>query len=339
MHEPPANLHDDTLRAVLRAAYGVEAATLTFLPLGYDASAWVYRVRAAGNTEYFLKVRSGAVNEPGLLVPRFLHDQGITSVIAPLSARSGAPCTAAAGYTLVLYPFVAGQSGMKRGLSDQQWLAYGTLLRQIHDTAPPAGITRVMRREDYTPAGAAPIRALDARIGAHNFDDPVQDTLAAFWRTHRAEIHTLVERAEDLGRRLARRGPAHVLCHADIHTGNVLVDTAGQIWIVDWDETMLAPRERDLMFVVGGGISRTLVRPREEELFLQGYGAVTPDPLALAYYRYAWAVSDIGAFGEEVFFRPDLGPISRCTACDSFMGLFLPGNIVALAFAAPIAPL
>src|SRR5436853_7829208 len=49
-----------------------------------------------------------------------------------------------------------------------------------------------------------------------------------------------------------------------------------------------------------------LVGPREEELFLQGYGATTVDPLALTYYRYAWAVSDIGAFGAQVFLRPDL---------------------------------
>jgi hypothetical protein len=53
----------------------------------------------------------------------------------------------------------------------------------------------------------------------------------------------------------------------------------------------------------------------------------------LTYSRYAWAVSDIGAFGARVFLRPDLGPVSRPAAVDAFMGLFLPGNIAALAFA------
>ena len=86
------------------------------------------------------------------------------------------------------------------------------------------------------------------------------------------------------------------------------------------------------MFVVGG-ISSKLVGPREEARFFQGYGATALDPLALAYYRYAWAVGDIGAFGEEVFFRPDLGPDTRRAAVDLFMGLFRPGEIVELAFA------
>lgn len=112
----------------------------------------------------------------------------------------------------------------------------------------------------------------------------------------------------------------------------MLLDSDGLVWFVDWDEVTLAPRERDLMFV-GGGISRRLVGPREEARFFEGYGSTPLDPLALAYYRYAWAVGDIGAFGEEVFFRPDLGQASRHEAARLFLNLFQPGEIVALALA------
>ena len=101
---------------------------------------------------------------------------------------------------------------------------------------------------------------------------------------------------------------------------------------MDWDETILAPRERDLMFVVGG-ISSEWVGPREEALFFRGYEATAIDPLALAYYRYAWVVGDIGAYGEQVFFRPDFGPDTRRAGVDFFTGLFKPGEIVALAHA------
>jgi hypothetical protein len=87
------------------------------------------------------------------------------------------------------------------------------------------------------------------------------------------------------------------------------------------------------MFTVGGGISRSLVGPREEKLFLQGYGATALDPLALSYYRYAWAVSDIGEYGAEIVLRPDLGVVSRQAALDIFLSLFKPGEIVALALA------
>jgi spectinomycin phosphotransferase len=150
------------------------------------------------------------------------------------------------------------------------------------------------------------------------------------------EISALVERAEDLGRRLQAAGLPAVLCHADAHTANVLIDSADNLWVVDWDETVLAPKERDLMFVMGGGISTDLVGPREEAWFFQGYGDAPVDPLALAYYRYAWSVQDIGSFGEQVFFTPEAGVETRRDAMRIFMRLFQPGQIVRLAFATPL---
>jgi spectinomycin phosphotransferase len=332
MREPPVDLSDETLRTSLGARYGLAVADLTFLPLGHDSSAWVYRVGTADGTRYFLKVRRHVTNPPSLVVPRYLHDHGIARVIAPLPTNTQTLWTEVEGYALIVYPFVASTTGMERGMTPRQWIDYGAILRQIHATAVAPDLAQIMQRESFTPSGAEEVRELAGHIGGRTFADPVAQSLATFWHERSEDIHTLLERAEDLGRRLARRAPAFVLCHADIHTANVLLDADGEVWIVDWDETLLAPKERDLMFVVGG-ISSKLVGPREEELFFQGYGATTLDPLALAYYRYAWAVSDIGAYGAEVFFRPDLGQITRRAAVDLFRSLFMPGEIVALAFA------
>jgi spectinomycin phosphotransferase len=332
VREPPVNLSDETLGACLQVHYGLAVAELAFLPIGHDASAWVYRARTAEGSAYFVKVRLSVTNQPGLLVPRYLQDQGIARVIAPLPTLAGALWTSAGDYALILYPFVAGTTGMERGMTDQQWIDYGALLRQIHATVVTPDLARVIRRDPFSPAGAGLVRRLDAQIGARTFDDPPASALATFWQARREEIRTLLGRAEELGQWLARAGPGLVLCHADVHTGNVLLDADQRVWIVDWDETILAPPERDLMFVVGGIIGG-LVGPREEALFFQGYGAVTVDPLALAYYRYAWAVGDVGAYGEQVFGRPDLGPDTRRAALDQFLRLFAPGNIVALAFA------
>jgi spectinomycin phosphotransferase len=155
--------------------------------------------------------------------------------------------------------------------------------------------------------------------------------LATVWHERREAIHTLVDRAEELGRRLAQRPSPFVLCHADIHTNNVLLDAEGQIWIVDWDDTVLAPKERDLMFVVGGGLSRAMVGHREEELFLQGYGATPLDHLALTYYRYARAVSDLSYNCDQVVLRPDLSLAIRRSAVGRVLTMFQPDRIIALA--------
>ncbi len=71
-----------------------------------------------------------------------------------------------------------------------------------------------------------------------------------------------------------------------MHPNNVLIDTDDQLWIVDWDEVLLAPKECDLMMGVGG-LGSYPAGPREAAWFLQGYGSTAIDPVALAYYRRA----------------------------------------------------
>lgn len=335
MREPPDNLTEDALRACLRDRHGLSVADLTFLPLGYDSSAWVYRAQATDGATYFLKVRVSIENEAGLVVPRYLRDHGLAHVVAPLPATDGALWTDAGDYVLILYPFVEGSAAWGREMTSQQWRDYGALMRQVHDIPVAPDLARVLRRDRFVPDGAMAVRRVDAHISTRDFDDPAEQRLARFWQERRGVIRMLLERAEDLGRRLAATAPPLVLCHADIHTANVLLDTDGRVWFVDWDETLLAPRERDLMFVVGG-ISSTLVSPREEAYFFEGYGSIKVDPLALAYYRYCWAVGDIGAFGEQVFFRPDLGPDTRREGAEMLMGLFEPGEIVDIALGSEI---
>ncbi len=332
MREPPLHLTDATLHACLLAEYGLTATEITFLPLGHDSSAWVYRVRAADEATYFLKVRLSVTNEASLVVPRYLHDHGVARVVAPLPTATGALWAHAGDYALILYPFVAGTTGMAAGMTDQQLRDYGALLAHIHATPIAPDLAQAMRREAFVPEWGEMVRRLDAHIGSRAFADPAEQALATFWQARRDEIRTILARAEGLGRRLAAAAPPFVLCHADIHTGNVLLDPAGQVWIVDWDETILAPRERDLMFAVGG-ISAQWVGPREEAHFLAGYGTTNNDPLALAYYRYTWAVGDIGSYGEQAFFRPDFSPTAKQEGADGVIGLFAPGEIVALALA------
>ena len=125
MREPPVGLSYEAIRESLHARYGLPVAELSFLPLGHDSSAWVYRVRTADGIPYFLKVRRRVIDEPSLLVPRLLLDQGVAQAIAPLPTTTQTLWTEVDGCALILYPFVAGTSGMDHGMAPSQWIEYG----------------------------------------------------------------------------------------------------------------------------------------------------------------------------------------------------------------------
>src|SRR5690242_14509647 len=78
-----------TIGDCLRVRYGIRVASVRFLPLGHDMSAFVYEVVAVDGVSYFLKIRSGPVYEPALLVQRALIEAGVERVLAPLPAIEG----------------------------------------------------------------------------------------------------------------------------------------------------------------------------------------------------------------------------------------------------------
>ena len=321
-------LSDDTLLACAREHFGCPATAVTFLPLGYDANAYAYRLEA-GET-YFLKVRRGPAALPGLLAPRYIRDQGIDGILAPLPTAGGALWAVLGDFTVTLWPFIAGHDAWDSGLSDAQWVAFGDLLRRVHALPVPQELAAHLRAERFVPDHREHLPALAALAHGPELAGPWAAALVAFWRQHEATIATLQRQATVLGEQLRRAGWPRLLCHADAYLGNVLVGDDGRLWLIDWDGAALAPRERDLMFVVGG-IAAGQAGPRETALFGRGYGPLTPDPAALAYYRCAWVLQDLASFGHTVLLDAEAGEATRREALRLFKSNFAPGELIALA--------
>jgi spectinomycin phosphotransferase len=329
---PP--LLDRQIVDVLAERYRLAIGRLEFLALGHDANAWTFRAASTEGRAWFLKIRRH-VNPARLALARSVQDRGIDAVVAPVAAANGALSVAIDGLHLVVYPFIDGAVAADVGLTDGQWIDYGRVAAGLHATKLTSHIEAGLPREQFTPPWTDSIVRLEARIAAYDGDDPVRGELVASWRSHEAEIAGLVRRSGELGRKLREglerpggRG-AFVPCHADFHTHNLLVEPSGELRLVDWDGAMLAPRERDLMFVMGSPIGLA-PGARELALFRRGYGELDVDPNTLAYYHLDWAVQDVSGYASQVMLD-DIGPASRAYAFRIFVGLFSPGDEVEVA--------
>ena len=96
-------------------------------------------------------------------------------------------------------------------------------------------------------------------------------------QARRAAVFDLVKRADRCAEALQAHSPECVLCHSDLHAGNVLITTDDTLYLVDWDAPLLAPKERDLMFI-GGGVGGIWNNDQEAAWFYQGYGQAGIDP-------------------------------------------------------------
>ena len=333
MLEKP-HLPDAKITAALQTDYGIVVTELDFLPIGNDSSAWVYRVGTTDGQIYFLKVKRGAVYAPSVIVPRYLLEQGMSQVVAPLPTQTQAMWASVDDFALLLYPFIEGDNGMAVGLSDQQWIDYGAVLRQLHTANLSPDLLTQLPKETFVPNPKWSDIVKTLLAATPKGQDTLEKELAVFWRAKQPEIGKIVARTEALGRLLQQQRIPFVLCHADIHTANLLINSGGQLFVVDWDQPVLAPKERDLMFVVGASLGGFVVDGNAERLFFQGYGQAEINWLALAYYRYEWVVQDLGDYAERVFLMENTGEETKRAAVQELMAMFAPGDVVDVAYQA-----
>ncbi len=321
MLEPP-KLADEIIVAHLRANYDLGSPALEFLPLGNDARAWAYRVESASGA-YYLKLRKGEVNEASLLAPQFLRSRGLENAVAPLPTTTGLLFARADDYALTLYPFIEGKSKWDMTLTPAQWRDWGAIMAAIHRVAVPPNLADIIPREAFAQKWIERLKPVDGVLARGRFQHAVAEEMALIWRQNLADIELSRRRYQALGAQLAGRSPAFVLCHADIHPANIIIDGTGFIHIVDWDETTLAPKERDLMFFVDDG------RPVETTAaFLSGYGERSLDRLGLAYYKYDWVMQELADYGERVFLSSDLSAGELAFALGEFARLFDADDVV-----------
>ena len=309
-------------------AYGwsVDDATL----VSRDAvRTWTFRADVAGGDPVFLKLRAAA-DPARLAVCAWLAEHGLRGVVAPLRTISGELSVVAAGLVVAAYPFIDGTLAGDAHLTDAQWSAYGAIVSGVHRTSLPSELEAALPVEQFQPEPLARLAVLDTIVGdaARRTHDVTARETVALWRAHRAEIEALATRTALLAGTLRARRPrdAGVLCHGDIHTYNVLIDRHAMLHVIDWDDLIIAPPERDLMFVLGSPIGGSRSE-QDIKSFLEGYGSQRIDPQRLAYYHVEWALQDVVGYAADALSEAS-GSASRSVALGILRGLFDPGGEV-----------
>lgn len=330
MLEKP-ELKDEIIITCLRDEYGLSVEKVSFLPLGADLNTAVYCVTTNDEMVYFLKLRRGEFDEATVTVPKYLSDLGFKQIIPSITTQTGQLWASLAPFKVTLYHYVEGHNAFEQNLSHQQWIEFGAALKRFHTTDIPPAITCSIQREKFSPRLRNTAKMFLKLIDEEVFDDPIAVELAAFLKTKGYETLELVKKAERFAQILQEQPLEYILCHADIHGWNLLIDNNGALYMVDWDTLIFAPKERDLMYI-GAGFGYSGYSPQEEEaLFYRGYGQTHINQIAISYYRYERIVEDIAAYCEQLFLS-DEGGEDRKQSLDYLKSDFLPNSTIEMAY-------
>jgi len=212
-------------------------------------------------------------------------------------------------WTVIVYPFIDGDTSLT-GMTNEQWKEVGTIFQQIHQVMlPPEGFES-LHKETFDPTEYARwVRAFETQhLHSRHGGSVSERALRADWLAHQSTIHTAVTSLEKLAEVLQSRTFPYIICHADLHAANLLRDRHGHVFVIDWDEVMLAPKERDFIFV----------REPQADAFFQGYGQREIDWMALTYYLWERVVQDLIEDAKDVCFRDDWAEETRADVARLF---------------------
>ncbi len=322
------DIADDLIIYHLQEEYNLHVSALTFLPLGADMGTAVYHVITDDGVAYFLKLRKG-FDEISVTVPLFLKLQGIKEIVAPLETKSKCGWANFGEFKMILYPFIEGKNGFETELTDEQKRTFGAALKAIHSLRLPSELKRQIPQETYSPKFREQVKEFQKQVENTAFSDHNAVKLAGFIKSKRHEVDRLIKRTEELASELQSQSHESVLCHTDIHGGNILITNDNQFYIVDWDAPLLAPKERDLMFI-GGGIDDIWKSKQDKSVFYEGYGETEIDFTVMAFYRYERVIEDLAAYAEQLL-STDEGGADREEAYRRFTGNFEPGQTIEIA--------
>ncbi len=167
----------------------------------------------------------------------------------------------------------------------------GRLVAQIH--AATLRITTPLAKENFQGNLDTELEKLIATLQQKNDSSDITSILL----NAKERILHGAERIRTYQNQLSVSQVPLVVSHGDLSLGNLLITPSKKIYIIDWDDVGLAPREKDFMFFVN----------KNYHDFLKGYKSIIPEVSVskeiLKYYQIKWTLDEILFFAQRLLYN------------------------------------
>jgi Ser/Thr protein kinase RdoA (MazF antagonist) len=158
----------------------------------------------------------------------------------PIKTASGGLSITVADTLIVLFNYIQGQQ-----TENYDQTAFGRLVGEVHALTPHIHVT--IPQQDIVARHHHFYEKQFISILEGTHADPVLVALQAVLRQHEAEIKKHYRTLEKLTLQFRASTHAAVITHGDAG-GNIIATSPTDLYLIDWDEILLAPPERDLWY-------------------------------------------------------------------------------------------
>ncbi len=213
-----------------------------------------------------------------------IQDLGYSKINYPIPTASGDLFVKESGTLIVLFNFIDAPQNY-----DYDNAILGKTIAEIHQLTPK--ITAPINHEQFVFKHADIYREKLDQISTEDGRDEIAAELQKLMKTNYSTIVSAYKQFQIVAKNCSNTELDNVVTHGDA-PGNVLVKSPNDIYIVDWDDILLAPAERDLWFMI------------DKQDFVDGYrreiSGFKSSQIALDYYLLSRYFNDMVEYWTEI---------------------------------------
>ncbi len=290
-----SKIDESLLKRVIQEKFGISVISMTFIPKWETARACI--VGSSKHTNFFVKIYSdNSIPDSAF---RFAHDlyakAGVTNITHPVATSSGQMRIQLGDFHIAIFDLISGTTAEQHKLTKRQLERLGELLARIHQSKAVIGEYSVRERFEI------PFR--DRLVAIFNETSKTSGNAANykaqlkfFLEPHRKEFMEELETLGELQRKVGRKNLEFVNCHGEPSPGNVMSSNSGGVYLLDWDDPIFAPKEKDLIFF------KDNIGP-----VMKGYSQFSKDynvdQEVMEFYGHLWNLGEIDDYGSKILFE------------------------------------
>jgi spectinomycin phosphotransferase len=299
------DIDKQALCRLLKVEYGLEVATLSFVPEGEESYGYV--AQTSPKRHYFVKV----YEHPSDLDVRYeaankLHTQcDLEYVVCPYETRQGRFHSELGEYAVAVFNFVEGTVPDQSGFTDEEWEQAAILTALLHASVQCSSLPSLPTEQFEIWFKDWLLNVLTATDGSEPLENQCEQRARKLLASEKDDILATLKKLERLTERAHGIEWEQALTHGDLTPENFIKDSDGNLHIVDWSKIAVAPPERDLVNFVGERFGLFLTQ------YVRAYGRCPRlHPELFEYYSYfliLWGIADYGSW----ILLEDANPIEK----------------------------
>lgn len=296
MLEPPRDLTAEVVTRMLRDYWELPPTDVAYEAAGHGSHNWT--ATATTDAKWFIKADRGTstTRTAAYLTAANLRDNGLDFVHAAIPDRCGELRRRVGAWEMSVFPFINGRNPDFTNTTERAQIA--EVIGELHRHLP---IPATALRWTAGVGQSELIHLLDLELDQPWTHGPYAARAQALVRDNLSGIRELLSLHHQLTDRLHQSDRPWVITHGEPHGGNTMIDNLGQVHLIDCDDLMLSPAERDLWLLLHIGHQRPLTVETQDILtaYHQADGPTKPRRYVIELMRADWHLMEISSYAQD----------------------------------------